>query len=175
MKLFLFTLLCICNVVNITAQCSTLVVMEKVILDGCTVMPRVISSGEYLFTCDEPDGFNQLEAGDTVFIDYVQSGCANFCQFGSEVDVTCFEMTVGIEDQETADDIKVFPTLVESHIYFEGNDIIQIEVYNDRGVPMMNIKEPEVFYLDVVDLGPGVYFIRVITNNGIEVKKIVKL
>ena len=172
----LIILLCTCFIANIKAQCSVLVVMEQVNLDGCSVMPRIITTaGPHLFPCSAPDGFNQLKVGDYVYIDYIESGCNNFCLYGNRVDITCFSLTVGIENQDKNDEIKIYPTLVQSKIYLEGNDIVQIELYNDRGIQMLKMNNLDGLSLDVADLDAGIYFVRIITKNQIQVNKIVKL
>lgn len=143
-------------------------------IEGC-VLPRVVATEEFLQPCSAPAGFNQLNEGDFAYIDYIQSGCLNFCQCCDEVDITCFSLPVGIGDPEVTDQIKIFPTLVQDRIYIEGNGIHQIELYDDRGAQVLKLKEPDVFNIDIADLGAGIYFIRVMTKNQIWVRKLIKL
>lgn len=158
---------------DIQAQCSTYIQMRPAV-EGC-VLPVIVSTGEYLQPCSGPAEFYQLLEGDFAYIDYEDSGCLNFCQQGDEVDITCISLPVGLDDQQSFHGIKIFPTITQSKIYMQGNDIIQIGLFNDRGVLVKKLMNPNVESIDVTDLEIGMYFIQVVTKNRILVKKVIKL
>jgi hypothetical protein len=156
------------------AQCSILIQMKELGIEGC-VLPQVVSTQQFLVPCSVPPGYNQLEVGDFAYIEYIDSACSNICQISPEVAITCLSFPVGIDYSQIADEIKIFPTLVRNRIYIEGNDIYQIELFDDRGVQVMKRKGPDVSVLDVSDFEAGIYFIKVNAKSQILVRKIVKL
>jgi hypothetical protein len=165
---------CISHITDVNTQCATYIQIVPLGFEGCS-LPQIVETHEYLTPCSAPLEFYQLHEGDYAYIDYVASGCANICQVGNEVDITCISFPVGIGDLNVGDEIKIFPTLAQDRICLQGNDVIQIEIYNDRGVRMMNITEPEVLIIDVAGMGPGIYFLKISTKYQQQVKKIVKL
>jgi len=167
-------ILIICLIPKVSTQCNTYIQILPLGIEGC-VLPQVVATQQFLLPCSAPDGFNQLNEGDFAYIDYIQSGCLNFCQCCDEVDITCFSLPTAVGDPEATDEIKIFPTLVEDRIYIEGDGIQQIELYDDRGAVILKLEKPDVFHIDAADFGAGIYFIRVIVKNQIWVKKIIKL
>lgn len=169
-------ILCCCLNSNISAQqCDTYIQMVALVIDGCGVLPQIVGTSQFLLPCSAPAGYNQLEEGDFAYIEYSNAGCANICLAAPEVDITCLSFPVGVGEEEAENEIKVFPTIVQDQVYIEGKDIIRIEVYDDRGVQMIIFKEPNVTTIDMGCFGPEVYFIRVMTEKRIQIKKVFKL
>lgn len=155
------------------AQCVTYVQMA-LSAESCLV-PVIVSSQQMLMPCSAPTGLYQLSPGDFAYIDYTPSNCATTCMQGLHVDITCFSPTVGIENQEAVNEIKIFPTLFQSEINIEGNNITKIELYNVCGTLLLELKNNNISIIDLSFLNKGVYFIKLVKDNQIKIKKIVKI
>ena len=103
------------------------------------------------------------------------SGCVNALLALEEIDK--YEDTTGINDNLMAD-FKVYPNPVQDRLYIETLTQIQsIEVYDIYG-RVQNLRNSETQKLrnsiDVSDLNSGIYFVKVKTEEGNIVKRIVK-
>ena len=85
------------------------------------------------------------------------------------------ECEIGI-DEPGSDVSHVYPNPVSRRLFIRGNDysnIKSVEVYDISG-EMVLVKNSSVRILDVRKLKPGIYIVRINTNDGITVKKILK-
>ena len=103
------------------------------------------------------------------------SGCVNALLALEEIDK--YEDTTGINDNLMAD-FKVYPNPVQDRLYIETLTQIQsIEVYDIYG-RVQNLRNSETQKLrnsiDVSDLNSGIYFVKVKTEEGNIVKRIIK-
>lgn len=175
-KIKIHCLLCLCFISCISttrAQCSTYIQIVSGV-EGC-LFPVIVSSQQMLLPCSAPAGFFQLNDGDFAYIDYTPSSCINVCMTGLNVDITCLSLPVGIENQETVGKVKIYPTIFESQINIEGDNISKIEVYTVCGTKIKELKNFNLSIIDLSDLSKGVYFLKVITNDQNKIRKIVKI
>ncbi len=84
--------------------------------------------------------------------------------------------TKGESLSEIASSVKVYPNPAENNLFVETNvNIETISVYTITGVMVYNEQcTMNNVQLDITDLNSGVYFVKVMTNNGEIVKRIVK-
>ena len=172
-KCILSCLFFISLVTTTRAQCTTYVQMVSGV-EGC-LFPVIVSTQQTLLPCSAPAGFFQLNDGDFAYIDYTPSSCITVCMAGLNVDITCFSSAVGIENREAINKIKIFPTLFQSQINIEGADITKIEIFNVCGTKIIELKNLNLPQIDLFHLSNGVYFLKVITKEQTEIKKIVKI
>ena len=172
-NIFLSFLFFVTFISTTQGQCSTYV--QMVLSAESCLVPVIVSSQQMLMPCSAPASFYQLSLGDFAYIDYTLSSCASTCQQGLNVDITCSSITVGIENQEAANKIKIFPTPFQSEINIEGNNITKIELYNVSGALLLELKNTNISIIDLSFLNQGVYFIKLVTDNQIMIKKIVKI
>ncbi len=154
------------------AQCNVYIQMVHAV--EC-VLPQVVSTQEILLPCSAPVGFSQLKAGDFAYIDFTDTTCNSICLQGRAVTITCLSIPLATENPGLQNAINVFPTLVQSYITIEGKDIRKAEVYNDCGVRMMTYMESPLTTIHVEDLSPGIYFVKLWTQQEMQIKKIIKL
>ena len=103
------------------------------------------------------------------------SGCVNALLALEEIEK--YEDTTGINDNLMAD-FNVYPNPVKDRLYIETSTQIQsIEVYDIYG-RIQNLRNSETQKLrnsiDVSDLNSGIYFVKVKTEEGNIVKRIIK-
>ncbi len=67
-------------------------------------------------------------------------------------------------------DIKVYPNPSTGKINIETLEMIKVEVMDMQGRIVLSSSEIQI---DLSDKSKGIYFIRVTTNNGVGVKKVV--
>jgi len=173
MKKYILIFLFLISFISKTqAQCSVYIQMVSAV--EC-LLPMVVSSQQILSPCSAPTGFYQLTAGEYAYIDYTPSSCITTCQQGPNIDITCFSQTVGVEYQEVINEIKIFPTLFQSVINIKGDKINKIEIYDVSGTQFLELKNINSSIIDLSFLNKGVYLIKLITNDQIIIKKIVKV
>ena len=83
---------------------------------------------------------------------------------------------VGIEENEAS--LNIYPNPVNDKLYIESeSEIKEVVVYDVYG-RVQNLRNSETQQLsnsiDVTDLNSGVYFVKVVTENGEAVKRIIK-
>ena len=79
--------------------------------------------------------------------------------------------------KEYSPDITIFPNPFESFIKIKGNDIIQVELYNQKGQILSkykNLKHHPEINLDLTVLQKGVYIFLITTKYNIISKKVIK-
>ena len=73
--------------------------------------------------------------------------------------------------------ISVFPNPVSNELFIEGKEMTAVYIYNELGqniAGINNSKYEEHLSLNTCDLKPGIYFIRIISNDRIYSAKIIK-
>ena len=154
------------------AQCSTYVQMALTI-ENCLV-PVIVSSQQILMPCSAPTGYYQLLLGDFAYIDYTPSGCITTCILGLEVDITCYTPTVGIENQEPVNEIKIFPNPFSDNTSFiiqskNLNETYSFELMDVLGKQVRSIKEitAKEFQISRNGLPNGIYFYKIYTPESV--------
>lgn len=87
-------------------------------------------------------------------------------------------VATSVAPNTTNDQIKIYPNPVKDQIQIRHTESIQsIAIYNLIGVAYLNIENVNLSYkaLDIKELGPGQYFVKVVGESGaISTKKIIK-
>jgi len=158
---------------TIGAQCSTLIQMVNTGIEGC-VLPVIVDSNVVLLPCSAPQAFYALEEGDYAYIDYQSTSCINICQFGQDVDITCFTGLTSIRDDLKNGPLHVFPTPADSWIRIEGQDLQQVEIFDAEGILVSAIENLTPAGIDISALPSGVYFAKVKTHDFFRVIPFIK-
>jgi hypothetical protein len=84
-----------------------------------------------------------------------------------------FKSTIGISETKTLSDIVLYPNPVEEVLYIQSFSAIeQATIYDMRGRMLRQVQMTND--IPVQDLARGIYMIKIQTNKGIEIRKIVK-
>ena len=174
MKFFLFIVLIIqCTVASLTlhAQCSIYIQMQPHV--EC-VLPVVVNNLEVLNPCSAPADFYTLESGDFAYIEYRDTTCNTICQAGREVVITCVSFPVGFDNAKPDEPIKVYPTVFQNVVHLEGKNIRKAELYNNCGVRIKSFTSFPPTGIRLLEYGPGTYYFKIYTPNGVQVSRIIK-
>lgn len=175
MKSFLITLSIICAIcTDINSQCSTLIQMVDVMVEGC-ILPEVVSTSEILLPCSYPPEYTQLEEGDFAYIDYTDTSCISFCQIGNDVHITCLSLAVGLADKESVDKLLVFPNPVESFINIQTDEINYLRLYTNCGILVTEMQQPGINRFDMTSQTRGIYFLQMFTKTKVYTRRIIKV
>ncbi len=158
------------------AQCPTLIQMEELKIEGC-ILPVIVETHQILLPCVAPDSFwVDVAVGEQAYIDYIlHPGCATFCQFGLDVEITCYNLITGIQNPDGENVIRIYPTLASSTIIIEGKNINSVTIFSSNGVPVIQKVNWISGILDVSELEPGIYFVRLRTSSSIRIIKFIKI
>jgi hypothetical protein len=159
---------------KLISQCNTYIQMVDVGVEGC-VLPVIVNTQQLLLPCSAPAEFYQLEKGDFGYVEYTLSACANICLLGPEVDITCFSFPVDTKDQTIKEGITIFPNPVQEEVFIKGEDIIQVRLYSDTGIQMLELNHPDITHINTAGLNQGVYFLQVLTSEQTYLKRFVKV
>jgi len=174
MKFYVFLVLFIqCSFANMTlhAQCSVYIQMQPHV--EC-VLPVVVNNLERLNPCSAPAEFYTLESGDFAYIEYRDTSCNTICQAGREVVITCVSFPVGFDNAKLDEPVKVYPTVFQSIVHLDGKNIIKAEFYNDCGVLLKTFKTFPQTGIRLLEYGPGTYYFKIYTPNGVQVSRVIK-
>jgi len=178
MKLFsLIIFLKILLTQTLLAQCSTLIQMVDIGIEGCS-LPVVLETNQVVFPCSAPVGFwSDITVGEYAYINYdISLGCSNVCQATSTyVEITCYNLVTSIENQSQNNEIRILPTLTYSKIIIEAKGVKSVDIFNSQGVPVIPKADLMSGILDVSELVAGMYFVSVRTNSSTRVIKFVKI
>ena len=156
---------------KIYAQCSIYIQMRPHV--EC-VLPVVVNTNEVLTPCSAPSGFYNLESGDYAYIEYQDSSCNTICLAGHEVVITCFSFPVGADNPAIDEPIKVYPTVFQSIVHLDGKNIIKAEFVNDCGVRLKSFTTFPPTGIRLPEYGPGTYYFKIYTPNGVQVSRVIK-
>ncbi len=98
---------------------------------------------------------------------------SNNGKFGSFARYNFFvSATTGVEEQ--IQDVKVYPSPVSSILHVESTQpVLRADIYNIQGQMVRSLKG-DIHSVSVSDLSSGIYTLKLITDQGVVVKKIVK-
>ena len=163
-------------VVNTTifGQCSTYIQMVDIGIEGCS-LPIIVETQQILTPCSSPAGFWDLEVGEFAYVDYTISGCANICQVGGEVDITCFSRLTDIKIEQVDDQIKLYPTITESIIFIDGIALSRANLYDLQGRLVITKSLLNSGKVDISDLPGGIYYVQVITDIALDCFVLLKI
>ena len=153
------------------AQCSIYIQMQPHV--EC-VLPVVVNTLEVLNPCAAPPEFYSLESGDYAYIEYRDTSCSTICQAGHEVIITCVQFPVGFDNAKLDEPIKVFPTIFQSVVHLEGKNIIKAELYNNCGTRLKSFTVFPQTGIRLLEYGPGTYYFKIFTPNGVQVSSVIK-
>ena len=161
---------------TLPGQCTTLIQMEDIGVEGCS-LPVIVETHQILLPCVAPDSFwIDVSVGEQAYIDYIlHPGCANICQLGLNVEITCYNLITGIQNSDEENVIRLFPTLAHSTIVIEGKNINSVTIFNSNGIPVIQKIDWISGILDVSELEPGIYFARLRTSSSSRINKFIKM
>jgi len=85
----------------------------------------------------------------------------------------CF-YALGVGDEELNSELLLYPNPSVNHLIFECKvPLLSLEVYSYLGQCLMEVKDPES-EIDISVLNPGLYVIRIISENGVTTRRILK-
>jgi len=141
------------------------------------------SMGEYDFTWYFGDGNSELNNNNTVLHLYNNANSYDAILSASDTTYACEAtdtITIIIPDyasinEDMTSDIKVYPLPARSNIYIESPKTIkQLEIYNIEGQIMMSVLPNSNFvHLNVSELSQGTYAMKILTSDGICVRRII--
>ena len=158
---------------HINSQCSTLIQMVDVMVEGC-ILPEVVSTSERLLPCFYPPEYNQLEEGDFAYIDYTETSCLSFCQLGTDVNITCLSLPVALANVEE-NKLIVFPNPVESFAFFRGDEINYLRLYTNCGILLAELQQPGINGIDMTSQTRGIYILQLFTKSKVYTRRIIKI
>jgi hypothetical protein len=97
---------------------------------------------------------------------YYEMGCVSDSSNHVAVDIE-----LGIASTTLSNQIQVYPNPAFTSITIEAENFNKAEIYNVFG-QMLHISSNKI--IDVISLSSGIYFVRVYTEKGMTVKKVVK-
>ena len=83
-----------------------------------------------------------------------------------------FQSTLAVEDYNLNNFISVFPNPTSGRVYVNGKQINHIEVYNAYG---QKIRNKNTSFINLKNESSGIYFLKIITNQGVASKKVIRL
>lgn len=160
---------------NVSAQYSDTVVITQQV--ECN-LPQIINTTTVLTPCSSPNGFSDLQVGDTAFIVYSAGSCATICMQGTTIDIAAFyaiEETAGINNLLTEDEFSLFPQPTTGIFTVKTKQIIEsIELFSTQG-QLMLINTNGENKVDLTGLENGIYVVRINTKKGVHTTKISKI
>lgn len=81
-------------------------------------------------------------------------------------------LNVGIEEHATAD-IRIFPNPASDVLNIEGSGIQQVQICDMLGKVVVTSSTPDN-HIDISSLDDGIYLVRILSDQGIAVKKFIK-
>lgn len=109
-------------------------------------------------------------AGQTIYVAFRHHDCTD--QFRLNIDDIHVGNTLGIENAENEANVAIYPNPVRNMLNIEGNNVKNVEVIDmDGRVVLTNDRAGQI---DMSNLSDGVYMVRVMSENGVSTKKIVK-
>ena len=174
MKSLLITLSLISAIYSgINSQCSTLIQMVDVGVEGC-VLPMIVETSEILLPCSAPPEFNKLEEDDFGYIDFIDTSCINICQLGRNVHITCFSFAVSTTNEEPGN-LFIFPNPVESFIEIRGEEINYLRLYNNCGILIAELQQENIKGFDMANQTSGTYILQLFTKTKVYLRRFIKL
>ncbi len=148
--------------------------------DGNTLTANVAGAVNQWIDCNNENAIIEGETGQSFTAemsgDYAIIITENSCTDTSD----CYDVTItGINENGLNSEIKVYPNPAGNVVFIEDksqNENIFAEVININNQLIMQKSFSNKGYLsiDISDLKPGVYFIRIYNNTGVVVKKFIK-
>ncbi len=83
-----------------------------------------------------------------------------------------FQSTLAVEDYNLNNLISVFPNPTSGKVYVNGKNINHIEVYNTYG---QKIRNKNISFIDLNNESSGIYLLRIKSNQGVVLKKVIRL
>ncbi|MBE9510434.1 MAG: T9SS type A sorting domain-containing protein, partial [Bacteroidetes bacterium] len=158
-----------CETVEITVNIVDVSVTEN----GITLTANAIGVSYQWIDCNNNmpiTGETNISFTPTVNGDYAVIVNDGICSDTS----MCYNVIVNSISEIQISGVKIFPNPTTGKITIEGINIEMIEVLNIEGQIIEQIEvEKDKTDIDLSSLSKGVYFVKVITNKGIEIKKIV--
>ena len=164
------------NTENVSAQYSDTVVMTQQV--ECT-LPQILHTTTVLKPCTSPDGFGDLQVGDTAFIVYSASNCATTCIQGTSIDISAFfnvSSSAGISELHSDLGITIFPQPTNGFFTIKSPQTVEsIELFSPSGEKIISINGQGKNSIDISGYENGVYLLKVTTKKGTSTLKVTKI
>ncbi|MCR5589885.1 MAG: choice-of-anchor J domain-containing protein [Bacteroidales bacterium] len=109
-------------------------------------------------------------SGQTVYVAFRHFDCTD--QFVLGIDDVAIAATSGIESAENDANVAIYPNPVRNMLNVEGENVKNVEIIDVNGRVVLNSNRAG--QIDMSELSDGVYMVRVMSENGVSTKKIVK-
>lgn len=90
----------------------------------------------------------------------------------SSVNIVWEALGTGVNEMVSNDNVQIFPNPTKNIFHIKGDNISEIEILNFAG--SLIFKNNSTTRIDMSNLKNGIYLVRIKTNSGIVVKKLVK-
>ena len=110
--------------------------------------------------------------GKYIAVTITDNGCT-----AKDSTLVLFHLCTGIENAELNNQLRVYPNPASNFVSIDNqsNEIIQsIEILSIDGQLVAKLEEDNLSRINISDLSPGVYYLRIETENALVIKKIIK-
>ncbi len=110
--------------------------------------------------------------GKYIAVTITDNGCT-----AKDSTLVLFHECTGIENVELNSALRVYPNPASDFISIENTSketILAIEILSIDGQLVAKLEEDNLSRINITELSPGVYYLRIETENGIAIKKIIK-
>lgn len=163
------------NSLKIYTQSNSIFHSKYVIVDACDVTsdPQVLTgSHNWTVSADTQNDENTLIIHDATTANiYYQSFYQNFYNLGGTLSAC---VTTNTDELPTAATVQIFPNPANDKVEVNGIDNATIEIMNMQGQLVKTLNTLSKSTIDISQLPNGVYMMRIISDNGIVVKKFIK-
>lgn len=135
----------------------------------------VPTDADYLFTiyddndngicCAYGDGWYKIKVNDVYIIGQDQDNGDFGSQNSELIRINRKPSAVG---EDAISNLKVYPNPANNTIFVEGENIKAVEIYNSLGQKVANVEGSAKTSVNVASFDNGVYFVKVIANDGVE-------
>lgn len=160
---------------NVSAQYSDTVVITQQV--ECN-LPQIINTTTVLTPCSSPNGFSDLQVGDTAFIVYTAGSCATICMQGTNIEISAFyeiQSTAGLNKMKNNEQFNLFPQPTTGMFTIETTATIEsIDIYSPAGQLILT-KSGNEKTIDLSGFESGIYLLNIETEKGNHTTKISKI
>ena len=116
---------------------------------------------------DPTPSYKNAPSKTTTTYSYDGTSCSysyEYHKFSSSTDLT----------EENTLSICTYPNPIDNHITIEGKNIYKIELYNTLGMVLYSLQADSYENLDMSQYNSGVYYMKIYTDTGSSLRKIIK-
>lgn len=132
--------------------------------DECYLF-RIYDSGKDGICCNYGNGYYYIKDANG---NKIVEGDGDFGAMASNL--FSIKKVNSVESNE-AEMFSIYPNPAENKIFVEGENISMVELYNSLGQKVLSVEGASKTSVDVSSCDNGVYFVRVLTNDGVATTK----